>query len=251
MTDRMTDQHIDSLLRVMPPRLAYTLMTLLDGLVSVNDRNSLKGWLHALRLLAPCDGMALAIATTDKPTKILHLVNIDFDEDWLKRYMIAGYERKDPVLAAPGSASPVIWSEHVASRIGAEAGLKRFVEDAIEFGMTRGLSVISEMEGLKVVLSLAGENPEANDETRSVLAFLNRHIATTAISVLCSDRTSELSEREHDVFRLMVAGLSQKEIAASLGLNERTIRMHIQRMKARIGARHRHQLVAMVLTPQK
>jgi DNA-binding NarL/FixJ family response regulator len=51
-----------------------------------------------------------------------------------------------------------------------------------------------------------------------------------------------LSGREHEVVRLIAAGQSNAEIAASLYLSEATIKSHITRILARLGLRDRTQI---------
>jgi DNA-binding NarL/FixJ family response regulator len=51
-----------------------------------------------------------------------------------------------------------------------------------------------------------------------------------------------LSEREYEVVRLIAAGQSNAEIAASLYLSEATIKSHITRILARLGLRDRTQI---------
>lgn len=41
----------------------------------------------------------------------------------------------------------------------------------------------------------------------------------------------KLSERELEVFRIMVEGLSNKEIATRLFVSEATVKAHVQRMR--------------------
>jgi len=53
------------------------------------------------------------------------------------------------------------------------------------------------------------------------------------------ERGDELSERELEVLRLLVAGASNKSIAAQLSLSENTIKTHISRIFAKTGSRDR------------
>ena len=49
----------------------------------------------------------------------------------------------------------------------------------------------------------------------------------------------ELTTRQRQVFDLIVVGLSNKEIARSLGLSEGTVKIHITKLFEKLGVRHR------------
>ena len=54
--------------------------------------------------------------------------------------------------------------------------------------------------------------------------------------------TAELTERERDIAGLVAAGRSNKEVAASLFLSEKTIEHHLSRIYAKLGVRSRVEL---------
>ena len=58
-----------------------------------------------------------------------------------------------------------------------------------------------------------------------------------------------LSARERDVARLLVEGVSNKEIAAALGVEVVTVKMHVGRICRKLGARNRTQ-AALCLAQQ-
>jgi DNA-binding NarL/FixJ family response regulator len=61
------------------------------------------------------------------------------------------------------------------------------------------------------------------------------------------ERGDELSERELEVLRLLVAGASNKSLAVQLNLSENTIKTHISRIFAKLGVQSRAEAVAVAL----
>ena len=55
----------------------------------------------------------------------------------------------------------------------------------------------------------------------------------------------ELTEREHEVLTLIAQGLSNAEVAAQLFLGIETVRTHVSRLQAKLGARDRTQAVVI------
>jgi DNA-binding CsgD family transcriptional regulator len=53
----------------------------------------------------------------------------------------------------------------------------------------------------------------------------------------------ELTERERDVLDAIAQGLDNSEIAASLGMSEKTVRNHVTRVLDKIGVEHRYQAI--------
>jgi pimeloyl-ACP methyl ester carboxylesterase/DNA-binding CsgD family transcriptional regulator len=54
---------------------------------------------------------------------------------------------------------------------------------------------------------------------------------------------SDLTQRERDVLEAIAQGLDNTEIAAALGLSEKTVRNHVTRVLDKIGAEHRYQAI--------
>jgi DNA-binding NarL/FixJ family response regulator len=62
-----------------------------------------------------------------------------------------------------------------------------------------------------------------------------------------SERSEELSARELEVLRLLVAGASNKAIAGRLSLSENTVKSHISHIFGKLGVQSRAEAVAVAL----
>ncbi|MGW0711415.1 response regulator [Streptomyces sp. NPDC002643] len=122
--------------------------------------------------------------------------------------------------------------EYVAKalRVGASGFLGKYVTtDAL-------------LDGIRTVAS--GEALLSPGATR---ALVNRFLATPVQGAFLAppERLSDLTPREREVTALAAQGMSNDEIAAELVLSVLTVRTHIQRSLAKLGARDRAQLVVI------
>jgi len=89
---------------------------------------------------------------------------------------------------------------------------------------------------------------------RFVPPFLLRHVlgedeeeVAWRSPAAAPSHTDGLSEREHDVLALLVEGLSNKEIAARLGVADGTVKNHLHSVFKKLGARSRADAVRLTL----
>jgi DNA-binding NarL/FixJ family response regulator len=71
--------------------------------------------------------------------------------------------------------------------------------------------------------------------------------AVASRSVASRGPAVELTSREREVLRELAAGLSNKEIAAALGVSEETIKSHVANLLGKLGADNRAQAIAQAL----
>jgi DNA-binding NarL/FixJ family response regulator len=123
-----------------------------------------------------------------------------------------------PVVVVVGAAAA---SRH-AARMALNAGAAAYVPEA-EAGPTLALAVRAVVAGLVCV-------PRA---TRSVAV------------------KPTFSQREKDVLGLLVAGLTNAQIARRLYLAESTVKTHLASAFAKLGVRSRHDAVTLLLDPEE
>lgn len=92
--------------------------------------------------------------------------------------------------------------------------------------------------GLEGALSLGGERIDASPQARLALRLIAEAAFLAARRLLESpphDEIGTLSDREREVLTWTAAGRRQVEIAATLGLSERTVENHLRRIRKRLG----------------
>lgn len=71
--------------------------------------------------------------------------------------------------------------------------------------------------------------------------------AAAGDALRASDPSEELTARETEVLRLVALGRSNKEIADSLFVSEETVKTHVSRVLAKLGAENRAQAIVVAL----
>lgn len=76
--------------------------------------------------------------------------------------------------------------------------------------------------------------------------YIEPRVAGTVVAGLSPGRKAgTLSRREREVLHLVAAGQSNKQIARSLGITERTVKFHVASILNKLGADNRAQAVAL------
>lgn len=78
-------------------------------------------------------------------------------------------------------------------------------------------------------------------------AALEPAVAARLLERFAEGEREELSAREQEVLRLLVAGSSNKAIAAQLGLSENTVKTHLSHIFDKLGVQSRAEAVAVAL----
>jgi DNA-binding NarL/FixJ family response regulator len=96
------------------------------------------------------------------------------------------------------------------------------------------------LDGIRTVA--AGDSLLSPAATRTLIA---RVVTTTATPVVGGSTFAALTEREREMVTLVAQGLSNEDIAAQLYLSPLTVKTHVNRAMAKVGARDRAQLVVL------
>jgi len=78
-------------------------------------------------------------------------------------------------------------------------------------------------------------------------AALEPGVAARLLGRMSEGEAEELSVRELEVLRLLVAGASNKSVAAQLGLSENTVKSHISHIFSKLNVQSRAEAVAVAL----
>jgi DNA-binding NarL/FixJ family response regulator len=118
--------------------------------------------------------------------------------------------------------------------------LDEYVHEALVAGasgfLLKDVSASGLGEAVRAVA--AGEALLAPSVTRRLIEHYRAHPLRPAVDAL-----EELTHREDDVFRAVVRGMSNREIAADLHIAETTVKTYVSRLLALYGCRDRVQLV--------
>jgi DNA-binding NarL/FixJ family response regulator len=91
----------------------------------------------------------------------------------------------------------------------------------------------------------AGDAVIAPRITRRLLEVHAHRLTHDEVPEADRDVLAPLTDRERDVFAELVAGLTNAEIAARLGLSDATVKTHVGRILAKLGLRDRVQAVIL------
>lgn len=180
------------------------------------------------------------------------LLAIDnFPAAWQARYREKGYREIDPALkAAMQSTAPLLWSARIF------AAVPEMQRDARACGLNHGWSQCSaRADGAVGILTLVRSSGAIrSSEVRakaSVVAWLadaaylglSRRHAGTAPGVA----RDKISAREIEILRWTAEGKTAGEVAMIMGITERTVGFHIERLAAKLGAVNKTQAVAKAI----
>lgn len=104
--------------------------------------------------------------------------------------------------------------------------------------------------GLAGAVSFGGHVIDSSIDTRLALTLIGTsafHVAERLAGLMAATGTPHLSKREHEVIRWIASGRRQADVAALLGLSERTVENHLRRIRNRLGAASTAQAIHLLM----
>lgn len=180
--------------------------------------------------------------------------------EWVRRYDQCNYVDIDPrVRTLTKVALPIVWDQQ--SFRGTSARVDSFLDDALTFGIASGISIpIRDAKGRPAMVALSSAI-RLNDEVR--LTQINRNfgeimlfgqyfheLLMTALldrAVGPVDQGKPLSPRERECLVLVARGLASEDIAHRMSITVRTVQMHFDSIRSKLGAANRQEAVALAI----
>lgn len=207
------------------------------------------------------DSFTYGISLDDVPTiDARKFVFTTLPTDWVRRYEQCHYIAIDPRIRATLSCPlPMAWDQK--SYRGESSKLDQFLDDAQKFGIASGISFpIRDSRGRPALGALSSVIPD-NDEVR--MQHINRNLGDIILfgqyfhellMVALVDREAQaiepgprLSPRERECIALAARGLASGDISERLHITVRTVQMHFDSVRAKLGAANRQEAVALAM----
>lgn len=178
----------------------------------------------------------------------------NYPDGWIEKYLSSGYVDIDPIVehcCCSQKSIPLVWSEQIFDT----AVRKAFMEDAKKHGISDGLSVpIRGAQNEQALFSVA--NP-VNTQNRTAhhaqsigtlylfSSYLHEALRSLVFAKEMLDtQQPNLTSRETECLLWWANGKSVNEISQLIGTTPRTVRFHLDNVKAKLGVETKSQAIA-------
>ncbi|WQO70635.1 LuxR C-terminal-related transcriptional regulator (plasmid) [Sinorhizobium medicae] len=209
-----------------------------DTVIAIENSDDLPSIQQAVRAVSLPLGYDRFVLFSASPTRDELVEKIYWVEgDWFgdgETVDAETYVRRCPVTRhVLETDEPFFWTKTVSAR-----GEKYRVVKTPRGAGIHGLQVpVFGRAGLEGAMSFGGERVDGSARTRLILTIVGTaafRAAHRLIEAREQEGTVSLSRREREVLRWIAAGRRQADIAATLGLSERTVENHLRRARLRL-----------------
>lgn len=208
---------------------------------------------HILQLeqtLLPCNKivaatLSLPAMATPHDHAPFHIINVSYPTAWLTTYQQQGYHRHDPVMQRWSSTQQTFaWEHTLRKRMGPRT--EEVMEEARAYDITAGAigGRIDRRHQIGAFIAYAGGSHKDNLRYCDVIDYINSELAAALLRI-CPPLLNrpQLSAREREVLEGIKAGHETRAIATRLGISERTVRFHVERLLIKLRAKTRAQAI--------
>ena len=148
------------------------------------------------------------------------------------------------------SGAPATWSDVRLSLATNDVGHKLY-EEAVTWGFTEGLATpVRGMDGYLGLVALGGQRGKFKPDEITFLAAISATVFQCADALYgklqAAPLPNQFSLREQECMVLMRQGFTDREIGHVLGIASETARYHLNNARAKVGARTRVHLAAIL-----
>jgi DNA-binding CsgD family transcriptional regulator len=232
----------------------------LDRFERIADARSLEELSHEVRKVSRYLGFShylygarIVLPTGDS----LQYIFSGYPEEWMKKYQAEQYVAIDPIVEhcfMHNSNVPLLWSDKVFDT----PQRQDFWDDAKGHGVASGISVPVRGANGEVAL-FSGANPQLTADAlghqvhvAGTMYVLGSYVHEAVRRLVyepekMKTERPDLSRRETECLKWWIAGKSAWDIGQIVGLSERTVRFHLDKVKTKLGVRTKTQVISKSL----
>jgi DNA-binding CsgD family transcriptional regulator len=186
---------------------------------------------------------ALCSVRGDREPSLEHFLNHSFGANWSALYTRSGFDRVDPILRHGATQSGAFrWGDAFGNSTPSRAGAV-FLDAANDFGLVQGVAFAcgAHTSPVRTVLSVASRDERNFERAMAVLRGIGPHLHEAYARLRPQLRKEperrceiELSSREREILRWTQDGKTYWEIGQIVGISQRTVKYHFERIKAKL-----------------
>ncbi len=186
-----------------------------------------------------------------------HTLISTYPKEWTTRYVSERYDLIDPVIRRARRERELFrWSGAQMTK-GRGGQVKRFFGEAAEFGIEKGVTIpipagfdrfaAFTLASDKQVPDLHDKVAKARDILQLMALYFHAHVEAALKLPVHLDPSSPLSQREAECLSWTSRGRTMDQIGQILGIKTRTVAVHLDSARARLGAENVAHAVALAL----
>jgi len=164
---------------------------------------------------------------------------------WVDLYEKYHYQNFDPIIQHSQVCNGAFNWVDAVSQIELSEDQKQLLRMAEEYQMFSGAAVGLRDTKRQLYYVMTISNVELDEEA---LAAFELFFSAFLDVIGHIEISQKLSAKEHDIFQLIVAGLSIKQIAPEQGITERTVKFHLKNIYEKLRVNNKTEALAFALS---